>query len=194
MDRLEVSEISDVGPIPTRSTFLAWIFRKAKSTILIMKFEFSAGGVVFKRGPSALKKARKKSSGNTLIEILVAQHSYHHGWVFPKGLIGDKDDFKGQSKEETAVREVKEETGVDARIIEEIKPVTYWYMFEDEKIKKTVYYYIMEHTGGDITQHDTEMEDVSWIPVDEVLTHISFKSDKEIFKKALPRILELANS
>lgn len=144
-----------------------------------MRFEFSAGGVVYKKE-------------NNQIFILVCQHSYHHGWGFPKGLIGDK--IKGETKEDTAIREVEEETGAKGKIMGEIEPVTYWYKFNDEKIKKTVYYYAMEYQGGDITQHDFEMEDVEWLPKDKVLDRLTYKSDKDVFKKALPIIQRLADS
>lgn len=135
-----------------------------------MRYEFSAGGVVFK----------KADFGK--IEILVARHSQHHGWVFPKGLIGDKQE--GESKENTAIREVKEETGVDARIIHPLTPVTYWFAFKGEKIKKTVYYYIMEALGGDITQHDSEMEEVGWIVPHEVTDRLTYSSDKKVWQEA----------
>lgn len=135
------------------------------------KLEFSAGGVVF-----------KKESGETL--ILVSQHSYHHGWVFPKGLIGDH--VEGEKKIDTATREVKEETGIDAEIVQKLAPISYWYVYEGEKRKKTVYYYIMRALGGDFKERDMEMEDVEWLPIDEVEGRLSFKSDKEVFKQARP--------
>jgi len=131
-----------------------------------MKFEFSAGGVVF-------KKEEDK------IFILVAQHSQHHGWVFPKGIID-----KGEKKEETALREVKEETGIIGKIIKPLKPVTYWYNLEGEKIKKTVYYFFMEFISGDAKDHDWEMENVEWIPKEEVLEKLTYKSDKEVWVQA----------
>ncbi len=134
-----------------------------------MKFEFSAGGIVF----------NKK---NKQIEVLLCQHSQHHGWVFPKGLIGDKK--KGEKKEETAVREVEEETGIKAKIVESLSSISYWYVFEGEKIKKTVYYFIMECTGGDISKHDHEMEQVEWLPIKKVEERLSYKSDKEVWKEA----------
>lgn len=140
-----------------------------------MKFEFSAGGVVFKIEDGS-------------IYILVAKHSFHHGWVFPKGLIGDKEHIKEEKKEDTAVREVKEETGADAEIIQELTPVTYWYQFEGEKRKKTVYYFLMKYVGGDITEHDHEMEEVEWLPIDEVEGRLTYKSDKDTFKEAKPTI------
>jgi 8-oxo-dGTP diphosphatase len=141
-----------------------------------MKFEFSAGGIVYKQEKG-------------IISILLCQHSYHHGWGFPKGLIGDK--VRGEKKEETAVREVEEETGAVGEIKKELEPVTYWYKFEEQKIKKTVYYFVMEYKGGDITKHDFEMEDVKWVQSDKVLSELTFKSDKSVFEKALPIIQSL---
>lgn len=146
-----------------------------------MRFEFSAGGVVF--------RSQKIKDNNQQLDILLCQHSYHHGWGFPKGLIGDK--IKGEGKAETAIREVEEETGAKGKIVGEVEPITYWYKFNDEKVKKTVYYYIMEYLGGDITQHDFEMENVEWVESDKVLEKLTYKSDKDVFKKALPIIESL---
>ena len=136
-----------------------------------MKFEFSAGGIVY-----------RKEGEQTL--VLVSQHSQHHGWVFPKGLIGDKEENKNQTKEETALREVKEETGAIGEIEKEITPVSYWYMWEGEKRKKTVYYFLMKFIGGDITQHDKEMEDVQWISYNDVSNRLAYKSDKDVWEEA----------
>ncbi len=145
-----------------------------------MKFEFSAGGIVYKRE-------------DTKIYILVSQHSQHLGWVFPKGLIGDKNHIKGEKKEATAIREVKEETGAEAEIVEQITPVTYWYVLNGEKIKKTVYYFIMKYTDGDITRHDFEMAAVEWLPEDKVLERLTYKSDKDAYREALPLIKSSQN-
>ena len=134
-----------------------------------MKFEFSAGGVVV-----------KKEKGQNL--ILVSQHSQHHGWVFPKGLIGDH--IEGEQKEDTALREVEEETGAIGKIIKPLTPVEYWYVFEGEKIHKTVYYFLMEYVGGDITKHDFEMENVEWLPINEVALRLTYDSDKKVWQEA----------
>lgn len=134
-----------------------------------MKFEFSAGGIVY-----------KKVGDKTL--VLLCQHSQHHGWVFPKGLIGDH--VKGEKKEDTAIREVKEETGVEGKILQKLTPITYWYQFKNEKIKKTVYYFLMRYEKGDITEHDHEMEKVEWLPVDEVSNRLTYQSDKNVWQEA----------
>jgi 8-oxo-dGTP diphosphatase len=134
-----------------------------------MKQEFSAGGIVY-----------KKTRNN--IYILVCQHSQHHGWVFPKGLIGDH--IENENKEETAVREVKEETGVNAKIIMPLKEVSYWYVFNKEKIKKTVYYFIMKYVSGNIENHDFEMENVEWVEKNKVKDKLTYKSDKKVWEEA----------
>lgn len=145
-----------------------------------MRLEFSAGGIVY-------KKDKNK------IFILVAQHSQHHGWVFPKGLIGDKKEKEtksasakgfGETKEEAALREVEEETGVIGKIIKPLTPVIYWYVFEKVKIKKTVYYFLMEYVSGDIAKHDIEMENVEWLSIDEVENRLTYKSDKQVWQEA----------
>ncbi len=141
-----------------------------------MKYEFSAGGVVYKKEDNH-------------IYILVAQHSQHHGWVFPKGFIGDK--IAGESKEATAIREVEEETGVIGKILEPLTPVTYWYQMDGEKRKKTVYYYIMDFIEGDITKHDWEMENVEWLPMNEIESRLTYPSDKKVWKEAREKIKKL---
>ena len=136
---------------------------------LSMKIQFSAGGIVY-----------KKENGETF--VLVSQHSRHHGWVFPKGLIGDH--VEGENKEETALREVKEETGAEGKIIRALNPITYWFVMDQEKIRKTVYYFLMEYVNGDITKHDNEMENVEWLPKNKVEERLTYKSDKIVWSEA----------
>lgn len=138
-----------------------------------MKFEFSAGGIAF-----------KKENGKIL--ILLCQHSQHHGWVFPKGHIGDH--VKGEGKEETAIREVREETGIIGKILKPLDPITYWYVMDGTKRKKTVYYFLMEFVGGNINNHDFEMENVEWLPIEEVENRLTYSSDKEIWTKTKKKI------
>jgi 8-oxo-dGTP diphosphatase len=135
-----------------------------------MKLQFSAGGIVYKKEDNK-------------IFILVSQHSQHHGWVFPKGLIGDH--VEGEKKEETALREVKEETGAEGKIIRALNPITYWFVMDQEKIRKTVYYFLMEYVDGNITKHDHEMESVEWLPANKVEERLTYESDKIVWREAL---------
>jgi 8-oxo-dGTP diphosphatase len=143
-----------------------------------MKFEFSAGGIVTKKSEIRNQKSE--------ILVLVCQHSQHHGWVFPKGLIGDH--VENENKEDTAIREVEEETGVRGKIVKPLTPVEYWYSFENEKIHKTVYYFLMDFVGGDITMHDMEMENVEWLKPNEVEKRLTYESDKKVWQMALKLI------
>ncbi len=134
-----------------------------------MKSQFSAGGVVFKKE-------------NNKTYILIAQHSQHHGWVFPKGFIGDK--IANEGKEETAIREVEEETGVFGKIIKPLSPSDYWYVLDGEKIKKTVYYFLMTVIREDISNHDKEMENVEWLEAEKIEKHLTYPSEKKVWQEA----------
>ena len=133
-----------------------------------MKTEHSAGGIVF-----------KTQDGKTL--WLIAKHSGYHKWAFPKGLIDP-----GETAETTAVREVREETGITANIITPIQEKeSYFYTFNGEKISKTVQYYVMEYVSGNIADHDWEMEDVKWADEHEVQSLLGFEAAKKTFDRAV---------
>lgn len=138
-----------------------------------MKFktEISAGGIVYKR------------TNNGLL-WLVIQNSGHKGWGFPKGLVGDK--VRNESMETAALREVREEGGVEAKIVNP-SPIStqYIYRFQDYLIKKTVHYFRMEYISGNIKDHDQEVGDIKFLPQNEVKNILTYKADKEAFEKAL---------
>jgi len=157
-----------------------------------LKREYSAGGIVYKKvnPPAGGSKfpasagSRKRRDKVDEVLWLVAQHSQHKGWVFPKGIIGDTK--KDEKAHQTAVREVKEETGVEGKIITKLKkPVSYFYVWSGEKRLKTVYYFLMQYAKGSIKNHDHEMSAVEWLPTDEVMKKLTYKSDKEAFEEAL---------
>ena len=107
------------------------------------------------------------------------QHSQHHGWGFPKGLVDE-----GEDRKTTALREVNEEGGVQAKIVAELPPAEYFYKLEGETIKKKVFYFLMEYLSGDPEDHDWEMEAANWVPIEKVEDTLSFSSDKKIFQEA----------
>lgn len=129
-----------------------------------MKREFSAGGIVF----------------NSKGQVLLTKHSQNKKWSFPKGLIDE-----GQTSEETALREVKEEGGVEAEILDKVGYSKYVYTLNGEKIFKVVTYYLMKYVSGDPKDHDWEMEDAGWFEVEDALKTLDFSRDKELLKKAV---------
>ncbi len=138
------------------------------------KKEVSAGGIVYKKEGQQLR-------------WLITQHSQHKGWNFPKGLV--EDEHKDEPMEEAALREVREEGGIKAKIVDK-KPVEskYKYRFEDYLVDKTVYYFLMEYLDGDPKDHDWEVSEAKFVPEDEVLNTLTFNTDKEAFKKILERV------
>ena len=132
-----------------------------------MKREISAGGVVY-----------KKAGGE--VWWLVCKHSGYKKWVLPKGRIDE-----GETTEQTAVREVGEETGIKAKVVEKLKPAEkYTYTLKGERIFKIVQYFLMEYVGGDIANHDWEMEEVEWLPFEEAYERLEFSGQKQMLKLA----------
>ena len=129
-----------------------------------MKREFSAGGIVF----------------NNKGQVLLTKHSQNKHWSFPKGLIDP-----GQTSKEAALREVKEEGGVEAEIQEKIGYSKYVYSLNGEKIFKVVTYFLMKYLSGDPKDHDWEVEEAGWYEPENALKQLTFSQDKELLKKAL---------
>lgn len=134
-----------------------------------MKRAFSAGGVVYKFENGELK-------------ILLISTKEGKTWSLPKGLIE-----KGENAKETALREIKEETGIDGKIIDEIGETSYWFSMEGEKYFKTVKYFLVQYTGGQINPQ-WEISSAQWFSPEEALEKLTYKTDKEILKKALEKI------
>lgn len=129
-----------------------------------MKREFSAGGIVF----------------NDKGQVLVTQHSQNKHWSFPKGLIDP-----GQTLKEAALREVKEEGGVEAEIQDKVGYSKYVYTLHGKKIFKVVTYFLMKYISGDLKNHDFEVEEAGWYEPADALKQLTFPQDKNLFKKAL---------
>ena len=136
--------------------------------------EVSAGGVVFRQGPDGT-------------ELVLASRRTKKGdlaWGLPKGLIEP-----GEESSVTAVREVREETGLEAVIEEDLGEISYFYVWEGVRVRKAVRFFLMRATGGDVADHDHEMEEVRWIPLEEALRAASYKSEKEVLEAAAPILL-----
>lgn len=164
------------------------------------KKEVSAGGVVYTdaRSVSRLERRDKKdppsprlrrTSDGKIFVLLIkpsgTTNNQEKKWTFPKGLIDDHDE---SSVEETALREVKEESGVEAKIIEKLGSIKYTYKWEGQNIFKIVTFFLMEYVSGDPKDHDFEVAEAKWVPIEEVLDTLSHKTDKEIFEKAVKKL------
>ncbi|HEX9376134.1 MAG TPA: NUDIX hydrolase [Actinomycetota bacterium] len=135
--------------------------------------ERSAGGVVFR--PAG-------DDGNGDVEIALASRRTRKGdlaWGLPKGLIEP-----AEQPEDAALREVREETGLDAEIEDDLGWISYFYVWEGERVRKSVRFFLMRATGGDISLHDHEMEEVRWFPLDDAVRTATYPSETGVLRKA----------
>ena len=101
-------------------------------------------------------------------------------WVLPKGT-PDQDE----RIEDTAKREVREETGLDVRIVRPLGTIEYWFALPRQRVHKTVHFFLMEALGGDTSRHDHEYDQVRWVPVEEARRMLSFDTYREMLERAL---------
>lgn len=102
-------------------------------------------------------------------------------WSLPKGT---PDPL--ESLEQTAVREVTEETGLQVRILAPVGAIEYVFFQAGRRIHKTVHYFLMEAVSGDLDDHDREFEEVRWVPLAEAASVMSFPTERDIVARALP--------
>ena len=104
-------------------------------------------------------------------------------WTLPKGT-----PDAGETVEETALREVGEETGLQVRIVEPLRAIEYDFVQDGTRIHKTVHYFLMEPTGGDLADHDHEFEKVRWVQFDEAGSLLTFGTERELVAEAQDRL------
>jgi len=140
------------------------------------KLQISAGGVAFR------KKGRR-------IEVALISVGEENRWQLPKGIVD-----KGEATEAAARREVREEAGIDAEMIDRIDRVEYWYFSKEQsqrvRYHKYVYFFLLRYKSGDVKDHDSEVNEARWFDIDEAIAALAFNSEKKIVEKAKALIEE----
>jgi 8-oxo-dGTP pyrophosphatase MutT (NUDIX family) len=133
------------------------------------KLQFSAGGVAYRERDAQL-------------EVALISVGDDGRWQLPKGLID-----KGESTEDAAVREVREEAGIDTEVVERLDKVEYWYFWkeDDQRVRyhKYVYFYLLRYKSGDVRDHDDEVNEARWVSIDDAIKMIAFDGEKKIVEK-----------
>ena len=137
--------------------------------------EISAGGVVF-----------RLRDGGGFDVVLILTHERR--WQLPKGWIDE-----GESPEQTAVREVREETGIDAELVGPLGLVEYQYVstydVEPARVHKRVHMYLLRYLGGSTDDHDDEVIGARWVEIGEAERTLAFKDEQRMMAKARERLV-----
>jgi ADP-ribose pyrophosphatase YjhB (NUDIX family) len=131
--------------------------------------EFSAGGLVVDLGGEVPKGAligRTDRQGRLL-------------WSLPKGHIE-----AGETAEQAARREVREETGIDGEILAELGTIDFWFVADGRRIHKTVRHYLMRKVSGELSDADVEVDEVAWVPLPEIRGQLAYPDERGLVDAA----------
>jgi 8-oxo-dGTP pyrophosphatase MutT (NUDIX family) len=139
--------------------------------------QVSAGGVAFRWQDSQP-------------EIAIVSVKPKLRWQLPKGIVDP-----GESPQITAVREVREEAGIETDLLKLIETIEYWYRSvkygKPVRYHKFVHFYLLKYRGGEVTDHDHEVEEARWVSFNEALEMLDFKGEREVVEKAREIIAQL---
>ena len=133
--------------------------------------ETSAGGLVIDRsGTRGLLIGRIDIKDQTREKLL---------WSLPKGHIEE-----GETPEQAAVREVREETGIECAIDKSLGVIDFWFMASGKRIHKTVHHFVFRETGGHIAPQVSEVDDVRWFPIEEIVQRLAYPDERKLISRS----------
>jgi 8-oxo-dGTP pyrophosphatase MutT (NUDIX family) len=133
--------------------------------------EFSAGGVVVRNEQCVvIVPTRRAADGSKVLAL-------------PKGHPED-----GESAADAALREVREEAGVESRLVEKLGDVRYWYTRDGRRIAKVVSFFLLEYLAGEVTDHDREVEDARWLALERAARELTYQGERDMASRALLRL------
>jgi ADP-ribose pyrophosphatase YjhB (NUDIX family) len=108
-------------------------------------------------------------------------------WSLPKGHVE-----AGETHEDAAVREVEEETGIRGRVLAALGTIDYWFVAEDRRIHKTVHHYLLEASGGELSDEDIEVDEVAWVPLTELHDRLAYAGERRLADTAADLLADSA--
>lgn len=144
---------------------------------------------------SALRTERQRSAGGVVVrdgargpEVVLISVGAPPRWQLPKGLIE-----AGESPEITALREVREETGIAAELVAPLEPIDYWYVATARdgtrvRIHKQVHFFLMRRVGGSVSDHDHEVHEARWTALASAPEALAFDNERRIVQLAMERL------
>ena len=118
-------------------------------------------------------------------QIQIALIHVRNRWGLPKGHVEE-----GERIEETALREVREETGLEGRVVKKLGDIRYAYRDKTKegepiRIYKRVHFYLLRYLKGDVRDHDHEVDEARWFPMDQVIKNLKFATERKMVHRAL---------
>jgi 8-oxo-dGTP pyrophosphatase MutT (NUDIX family) len=156
--------IAPVG-LRSRSAFRAPTAHSSRVAVKRNARATSAGGVVYRRTESGP-------------EIVLAHRRSPALWALPKGT-----PARGESVEETALRETAEESGLAVAIEQPLPSISYVFVRGSTRYFKTVHFFLMRPVGGDLADHDHEFDDVRWVPLSEALRLMNYPTERSVVEQ-----------
>ena len=124
-------------------------------------------------------------------EVAIISVGASRRWQLPKGLIDE-----GESAETAALREVREEAGIETELLAPVEKIEYWYVGEQrgERVRfhKSVHFYLLAYRCGGVENHDAEVIEARWVNADEAIEMLAFKGEKAVLEKALKMLPEFS--
>ena len=134
-----------------------------------------------------LRTARATSAGGVVyrtvdgrVDVALVHRRSPRLWALPKGT-----PDSGETLEETALRETREETGLDVEIVAPITDIRYFFVRGSTRFHKTVHFFLMRATGGSPDDHDAEFDEVRWVPAEEALALLTHATERSILERAV---------
>jgi 8-oxo-dGTP pyrophosphatase MutT (NUDIX family) len=126
-------------------------------------------------------------------EVAIVRVGPKGRWQLPKGIVDE-----GEKAEETAVREVREEAGVAARVTAPLDTIEYWYVGNERdgrrvRFHKFVHLFLLEYASGDVADHDHEVDEARWVPLAEATGMLAFESERKAMRQAAAIVHTSAN-
>ncbi|WP_280468688.1 NUDIX hydrolase [Nocardia cyriacigeorgica] len=100
-------------------------------------------------------------------------------WSLPKGHIEE-----GETSEQTAIREVAEETGIEGVVVAELGSIDYWFVTDGRRVHKTVHHFLLRSVGGELSDADIEVTQVAWVPLSELDSRLAYADERRLAEVA----------
>jgi 8-oxo-dGTP pyrophosphatase MutT (NUDIX family) len=106
-------------------------------------------------------------------------------WSLPKGHLE-----VGETLEQTAVREIAEETGIFGTVLGPLGTIDFWFIAEERRVHKTVHHFLLRATGGELSDSDIEVTEVAWVPMPLIAARLAYSDERDLLTEA-SRLLRL---